>query len=458
MAAPAEPNLGLLWITFAAVAGLVLLLSRYKLNAFLGLLLASIFVGVATGMKPMEIGKAFQEGMGSTLGFIAIVVGLGTMLGRLLGESGGAQVIANRLIEGMGEKRLPWAIMLVALVIGLPVFFGVGVVLLMPIVATLVRQTGRSRLLLGLPLMAGLSVAHGLIPPHPGPLVAVDKLHADIGKTLLWSMLIGLPTAMISGPLFAAWISPRIKSLAPMVDPVSSSASVRTRTPGFGLTLFTILLPVLLMFLATFVQISWPAPAVAVKDAAPSARDWLLFLGQPAVAMLIAVLFAWWAFGRRCGFTRAQVLKFTEDSVGPAAVIFLVVGAGGGFSKVLVAAGVDQVVVACVKNLPISPLLLGWLLAALIRVAVGSATVAITLAAGLMAPIVAAIPGTNSELLVVALGAGSLTLSHLNDGGFWFVKEYLQLDIPQTLKTWTVLETIISVLALVFAMILDIWF
>lgn len=260
MAAPAEPNLGLLWITFAAVAGLVLLLSRYKLNAFLGLLLASIFVGVATGMKPMEIGKAFQEGMGSTLGFIAIVVGLGTMLGRLLGESGGAQVIANRLIEGMGEKRLPWAIMLVALVIGLPVFFGVGVVLLMPIVATLVRQTGRSRLLLGLPLMAGLSVAHGLIPPHPGPLVAVDKLHADIGKTLLWSMLIGLPTAMISGPLFAAWISPRIKSLAPMVDPVSSSASVRTRTPGFGLTLFTILLPVLLMFLATFVQISWPRP------------------------------------------------------------------------------------------------------------------------------------------------------------------------------------------------------
>ncbi len=457
MPALAEPQFGLLWITLAAVVGLVVLLSRFKLNAFLGLLLASVFVGIATGMKPVEIAKAFQDGMGTTLGFIAIVVGLGTMLGRLLAESGGAQVIASRLIDGMGERRLPWAIMLVALVIGLPVFFGVGVVLLMPIVATLARQTGRSRLLLGLPLMAGLSVAHGLIPPHPGPLVAVDKLHADMGKTLLWSLVIGLPTAMLAGPVFAYWISPKIRGLAPLADPPSTAISTRTRTPGFALTLFTILLPVLLMFLATFVQIGWPSP-VAIKDAPPSARDWLLFLGQPAIAMLIAVIFAWWAFGRRCGFTRAQVLKFSEESVGPAAVIFLVVGAGGGFSKVLVAAGVDQVVVACVRDLPISPLLLGWLLAALIRVAVGSATVAITLAAGLMAPIVAAIPGTNLELLVVALGAGSLTLSHLNDGGFWFVKEYLQLDISQTLKTWTVIETLISLLALGFAMVLDVWF
>jgi GntP family gluconate:H+ symporter len=448
----ASPHLSLLWITLAAVVGLVLLVSRWKLHAFLGLLVASIFVGVAAGVPPRTILTAFETGMGTTLGFVGLVVGLGAMLGKLLAESGGAEVVAQRLIAWMGPARLPSAMMLVALVVGLPVFFGVGVVLLMPVLRTLVRQTGGSRLLLGLPMMAGLSVAHGLVPPHPGPLVAIEKLHADIGKTILWSLVIGLPTAAVAGPLFARWITPRVPALTPMATVTGTAPSAERRPPSFVLTLFTILLPVLLMFASTLTQVAWPAGRGGVV------RDWVLFAGSPVTAMLLAVLFAWWAFGRRCGFSPAQLLRFSEECLGPIAVIFLVVGAGGGFSKVLVASGVDQVVAHTVQSTSVSPLLLGWILAALIRVAVGSATVAITLAAGLAAPIAAAVPGTNPELLVIALGAGSLALSHLNDGGFWFVKEYLELDVPQTLRTWTVLETLISVVALGLALALDHWF
>lgn len=306
---PVSPSHGfpLLGITLAAVIGLVLLVSRWKVHAFPGLIIASIFVGVASGLRPAEIVTAFQEGMGSTLGFIAVVVGLGTMLGKLLAESGGAEVIARRMIGWMGTRHLHWALMLVGLVVGLPVFFGVGVVLLIPILRDLCRQTGQSRLFLGLPLMAGLSVAHGLVPPHPGPLVAIDKLGADTGRTILWSLVIGLPTAILAGPVFGRWIASRVGGLSPMAFAAPPASRPGITPPGFGLTLVTILLPVLIMLLGTVAQVFWH------PGSADGVRDWVLFAAKPAVAMLVAVLFAARAFGTARGFTRAQVLRFCEE-------------------------------------------------------------------------------------------------------------------------------------------------
>lgn len=428
-----------------AVALLVFLVARWKLNAFIALVLASLCVGLGAGVRPLDIAKAFQEGVGGTLGFIAVVVGLGTMLGKLLAESGGAEVVAQTFIRAFGGGRLPWTLMFVAFIVGLPVFFGVGLVLLIPIVFTLVRETRQPLLLLGIPVIAGLASSHSLVPPHPGPMVAIEKVGADVGKTILWSIAIGLPAAMVAGPIFARLIAPRL-----VVEPgglgekLSQQPPVQTARPGFGLTLFTITLPILLMLGATIADITLPR--------GDARREWAGFLGSPLVAMLLAVLFALWSFGARCGFDRTKLVKFTDECVGPCATIFLVVGAGGGFGKVLDVSGVDDAIAELAKGLSFSPLLLGWMVAAAIRVAVGSATVAITLASAIMAPIVAGTP-VSRELLVVAMGGGSVICSHLNDGGFWFVKEYFNLTAAQTLQTWTVLTTLISLATLLLVLL-----
>jgi GntP family gluconate:H+ symporter len=292
-----------------------------------------------------------------------------------------------------------------------------------------------------------LSVAHGLVPPHPGAVAAIERLHADMGKTILYAILVGFPTAILAGPLFGSWIGARVRVELGGIGANLVPPARRARQPGFGMTLFTILLPVLLMLLATLAEVS--------LEKGSAGRAWAQFIGSPLVALLAAVLFSFHSFGRACGISRGEILKFTEDCVGPAAGIMLVVGAGGGFSKVLQASGADTAIADMAKGLPLSPLVLGWLMAALIRVAVGSATVSITLASGLIAPIAAQHPDLKPELLVLALGAGSLFLSHLNDGGFWFVKEYLNMTVPQTLKTWTVLESLIAVVALILTMLLN---
>ncbi len=443
-------NTALLLWTGLAVAGLVVLIVGFKLNAFVALTLASLGLGLASGMEMTAVAKAFQDGVGGTLGFIAVVVGLGTMLGKMLAESGGAEVIARTLIRACGERRLPWAVMFVAFLIGLPVFFGVGVVLLVPIVFTLARTTQTPLLQLGIPMVAGLSAAHGLVPPHPGVMAAIavfEPGRVDVGKTILYGILVGLPVAVLAGPLFAKLIVPKIPGRIGGIGEQLMNPKPVANPPSFATALFTILLPVLLMLLATLADFVLPK--------GDRLRAWADFLGSPAMAMLAAVLVSFVTFGTHCGFARAQILKFTEDCVGPAAAIMLVVGAGGGFGKVLDVAEVDQAIILRVAGTSLSPLLLGWLITGVLRVAVGSATVAITLAAGIMAPLVAATPGVNLELLIVAMGAGSLILSHLNDGGFWFVKEYLNLSVAETLKTWTVLETIIAVAGLLLVLVFD---
>lgn len=439
----------LLLVTLSGVVGLVLLVAAFRIHAFLALALASLGVGLATGMSPPDVAKAFQDGVGSTLGLIAVVVGLGTMLGKLLAESGGATVIAERCIRAFGERRLDWAILVAAFLVGMPVFFGVGLVLLVPVVFTLGAAARVPFLRLALPMLAALSVCHTLVPPHPGPVVAIGRLQADMGRTILWSVLVGFPTAILVGPLLA-----RVLERHAAIAPGGLGAQFKpsrppTRPPGFGISIATILLPVVLMLATTIAEIALPKTHVA--------RPWIAFVGSPLIAMLLAVLVALVTFGFRAGFGAAETLRFLEDCLGPAAGIFLVVGAGGGFSKVLDGAGVDDAIAQWGKGLALSPLVLGWIVAALLRVAVGSATVAITMASAILAPIAETRPETSRELLVVAIAAGSLILSHVNDGGFWLVKEYFGLTIPQTLRTWTLMITLASGLALLGVLALAPW-
>ena len=442
----AIPSGPILWLVFAVVA-LVVLISRFKWPAFLALTIASILVGTGAGMRLPEIVKSFQDGVGGILSSIALVVGFGTLLGKLLSESGGAEVLARTLVGLLGRERLHWTMMLAGFVVGIPVWFSVGVVLLAPVLVSVVRETGVPLLRLAIPMLAGLSIAHGLIPPHPGPMVAIDALHADAGKVIFYSILVGLPTAALCGPLLASAYHGLGGDIPVRSDGATGSSLPADRRPGFSLALFTILLPVFFMTLATLADLTLAKehPVRAVAD----------FVGSPLVAMMGSVLFAFYAFGVRCGFGKAEISKFCDQSLGPVAAVLLVVGAGGGFNRVLVNSGIGKLLADAVSGASLSPLILGWLLAGVIRVATGSATIGITTASGIMAPLLAQTKGVNAELLVVAIGAGSLILSHLNDGGFWFIKEYLGLSVPQTLKTWTVLETVMSIVALVITLALN---
>jgi gluconate:H+ symporter, GntP family len=406
----------------------------------------SLALGVAVGMPLDALVKTFETGVGNALGHIALVVALGTMLGKLMAESGGADRIANTLIARAGHRNLTWAMMTIALIVGLPVFFEVGFVLLVPIAFTLAKRTGSSIVLVGLPMVAGLSVVHGLIPPHPAALLAVTGYHADLGRTLLYGLIVGVPTAALAGPIFTRLIAPHVHPDPhnPLMDELAE-APARAITPGFGTTLLTILLPVLLMLVGSWADL-FTRPATL-------ANGLLHLAGNPVMALLLALLVAFYTLGRACGFDRETILRFTNECLGPIAAVTLVVGAGAGFGRVLMESGISTAVVDLATGASVPPLLLGWLVAAVIRVATGSATVAMTTAVGIVAPIVAR-ANVSPELMVLSTGAGSLILSHVNDGGFWLVKEYFNLTVPQTFRTWTVCETIISVTALVLTMLL----
>ena len=441
------PDARLLLFALLAVSALIVLIARFKLHPFIALVSVSLVLGLAAGMPPAGAVKAFQDGVGATLGFIAVVVGLGTMLGKMMAESGAATRIATTLIDLFGQQRVHWAIMFVAFIVGIPVFFQVGFVLLVPLVFTIARRTGISLVKIGLPLVAGLSVVHGMLPPHPAAMLAVTAYNADVGRTILYGLLVGLPTASLAGPVFATWIAPRIA--LPAENPLARQLEGESveEMPGFAISVFTVLIPVILMLFAS-------AADVALVPASPF-RALLHFAGNPIVALLLALLFSFWSLGRSRHFTREEVMRFCNDCLGPTATILLVIGAGGGFNQVLVQSGVGRAIAHVAIGSHASPLLLAWSVATLIRVATGSATVAMTTAAGIVAPIAVAVPGTNAELLVLATGAGSLMLSHVNDAGFWLIKEFFNMTVPQTLKTWTVAETIIGLAGLVFTILLS---
>ncbi|MGH7651796.1 MAG: GntP family permease [Gemmatimonadaceae bacterium] len=442
------PDGRLILYALIAVVALIVLIARFRVHPFVALIVVSLAMGVAAGMPPVAAAKALQDGVGSTLGFIAVVVGLGTMLGKMMAESGAATRIATTLIGLFGVRNVHWAIMFVAFIVGIPMFFQVGFVLLIPLVFTIARRTGLSLVKIGIPLVAGLSVVHGMLPPHPAAMLAVTAYKADVGRTILYGLLVGIPTAALAGPIFATWISPRIR--LPAENPIAAQLEGESteQTPGFGISVTTVLIPMILMVLSSVADLT--------LDASSSLRSALHFIGQPSVALLIALLFSFWSLGRTRHFTKEQLLKFCNDCLAPTATIILVIGAGGGFNQVLIASGVGGAIAHVAIGSHASPLLLAWAVAALIRVATGSATVAMTTAAGIVAPIAVSMPGTSAELLVLATGAGALILSHVNDAGFWLIKEFFNMTVPQTLETWTVAETIIGIAGLGFTLLLSV--
>lgn len=438
-------SLFLLFSALAAVIGLILLVAILKLNPFISLLLASLALAVVAGMPLSTVMHSFETGMGNTLGHIAIVIGLGTMLGKMMAESGAATQIAYTLIRVFGEKRIHWAMVIIGLVVGLPAFFEVGFVLLVPIAFTVARRTRTSLIMVGLPMVAGLSVVHGLVPPHPAAMLAVTIFHADVGRTILYALIVGLPTAILAGPLYAKFIN-RYVTLStenPMADQFVDHGE-EASLPGIGLSLFTVLLPVLLMLVG-----SW-ADSVAAKGS--FLNEALHLVGNDDLALLIGVLISFVTLGSMRGFSRQTILRFSNECLGPTAAITLLVGAGGGFGRILQDSGVSHALIAVALRSHVSLLLLAWLLAAGMRLATGSATVAMTTAAGIVAPLALASTGVHPELLAIATGAGSLIFSHVNDGGFWLVKEYFNMTVPETMKTWSICETIISIMGLLFTL------
>ncbi|MGR4896972.1 GntP family permease [Stenotrophomonas sp. LARHCG68] len=430
------------------IIGLILLITRLKLHPFVALIIAAGFLGLSAGMPVATIVSSFQEGFGGVLGFVGVVLALGTMLGKMMADSGGADQIAETLIRAFGKQRVHWAMMLAAFLVGIPLFFEIGFILLIPLVFIVARRSGVALVKVGIPLLAGLSAVHGLVPPHPGPLMAIGVFGADIGTTIFYGLLVALPTAAIAGPLYGSWIAKRIPGhasedlLAHVVrEPEAGSL------PGFGITLLTVLLPVALMLLKTGADVVLPD--------GHAVRAWLDLIGHPITALLLALLLSLYTFGHARGRDARQILGLLEKSLAPTAAIVMVIGAGGGFKQMLVNSGVGDVIGHLAVQARISPIVLAWLVAALIRIATGSATVATITGAGIVVPVIERVPGVNRELLVLATGAGSVILSHVNDAGFWMVKQYFNMSVTETFKTWTVMETLLSVIGLGFILLLS---
>ncbi|SEF36183.1 gluconate:H+ symporter, GntP family [Amycolatopsis pretoriensis] len=426
--------------TVVAIAVIVVLITKVKLHPFLSLVLGSLVLGLTAGMPVDKLLKSFTNGVGSTVASVGILIALGAMLGKLLADSGGADQIVDTVLGKARGAALPWAMALVAALIGLPMFFEIGLVMLIPVVLLAAKRTGKPLMLLGIPAVAGLSVLHGLVPPHPGPLAAAGALNANVGVTLAFGLLVGIPTLVIAGPLFAKVAARLVPDAQPPERLIPERADTDKPRPSFAATLTTVLLPVVLMLAKALSDI------LLAKD--NGARKILDFVGDPLIALLAAVLVGMVLLGRPAGLDRGRLSTVLADSLGPIAGIILIVGAGGGFKQTLVDAGVGDVITGLAKDANLSPLLLGWLVAVAIRLATGSATVATVSAAGIVAPLAATMDPSHSALLVLAIGAGSLFFSHVNDAGFWLVKEYFGLSVGQTLKSWSVMETLISVVAI----------
>jgi GntP family gluconate:H+ symporter len=432
----------------AGIAVIVLLITRWKVHAFLALTIGSGVLGSIAGAPLAKTITSYSTGLGSTVASVGTLIALGAILGKLLADSGGADQIVDTILARTSEKRLPWAMALIAGLVGLPLFFEIGIVILIPVVLLVAKRSGQSLIRLGIPALAGLSVMHGLVPPHPGPLAAIGAIHADMGITLALGVLVAIPTLAIAGPLFgrvaAGWVDVKPPE---RMTPARASDDLERR-PSFVATTCTMLLPVVLMLAKALVD-------VIVDD--KSSLTYRIFdvIGTPLVALLAAVIVAMFTLGRAAGFGKDRISATVDASLGPIAGILLIVGAGGGFKQTLIDCGVGQMILDWSKDWHISALLLAWLIAVLIRVATGSATVAIISAAGLVAPLADGMSSSHTALLVLSVGAGSLFFSHVNDAGFWLVKEYFGMDVPQTLKTWSVMETVISVVAMGFVMLLS---
>ncbi|WP_067348497.1 GntP family permease [Microbacterium hydrocarbonoxydans] len=438
----------------AAVIGfavIILLITWLKVHPFLALTIGALGVGIGAGMATDKALASFSAGFGATMGGVGVLIALGAMFGKLLADSGGADRIVDTLIARSSPRMLPWTMGVVGAVIGLPMFFEIGLVLLIPVIILVARRSGVSLMKIAIPTLAGLSAMHGLVPPHPGPLLAIDALGANLGLTLAFGVIVAIPTIIIAGPLFsgfaAKWAPVGVPDMFVTAEDLGEDVTRRPR-PSFGAALASVLLPVLLMM----------AKALVAVFAPESTDAWKLvidFIGTPAIALLITLIFGIFVLGAGGAMNRKTVAESLESSLPPIAGILLIVGAGGAFKQVLIDTGIGEVITRAVLDSGISVLLLGWIVAVLVRIATGSATIATITAAGLMTSVASTLPGPEVALLVLAIGSGSVFLSHVNDAGFWLVKQYLGTSLPQTFKTWTVLECLISVVGLVGVLLLD---
>lgn len=445
-------ELQLLFAVFAGIALLLFLILKLKIQAFLSLLIVCIAVGIFAGMPATEILETMKDGMGSTLGFVATVVGLGALFGGVLEQSGGAQRLASFLLKKTGDKRAPWAMMVTGFAVAIPVFFDVAFIILVPVTYALSKRTGKSLLLYALPLLAGLAITHAFIPPTPGPIAVADILGADLGWVIVFGFLAGIPAAIISGPIFARFISKRIK-----IEPKTFSEEIEydeEKAPSPGLIISIILIPIFLIVANTLVQ----SPLFDGILIPGSILYTIELVGHPFSALIIANLIAWYFLGVKRGMQKEFLKKVATKSFQAAGIIILLTGAGGAFKQILINTGAGEMIADALNNAWFNPLLFGFIVAALVRVLQGSSTVAMITAAGITAPVLTGgeYSMAQTSLIVIAIASGASILSHVNDSGFWLVGQYLGLTEKQTFKTWTVMTTLIAVVGLLVSLIL--WF
>ncbi|HAR6207543.1 gluconate:H+ symporter [Staphylococcus pseudintermedius] len=439
-----------------AIIVLLILIMKLQLNTFVALVITAMVTGILLGMPFDKIVATIETGMGGTLGHIALIFGLGAILGKLLADGGGATQIADTLIAKLGKKYVQWAMVIASFIIGIALFFEVGLVLLIPLVFTIAKRMNVSQLKIGMPMVTALSVTHGFLPPHPGPVVIAKELGANIGEVLLYGFIVAIPVTIIAGPVFAK-IAPRLTPTAFQREgDISSLGATKSfkdeELPSFGLSTFTALLPVLLMLFATL----WQLISGHEGKAHNTLESMIYFIGSAGTAMLIAVVFAVFSMGIRRGIPTKQVMNTLTQAIYPIGMMLLIIGAGGAFKQVLIDGGVGGAIEKIFTDVNISPILLAWLVAAILRLALGSATVAAISTTGIVLPLLQT-ADVNLALVALAIGAGSIFCSHVNDAGFWMFKEYFGLTVKETFLTWSLIETIISVSGLVFVLFISLF-
>ena len=422
---------------------LILLVSWAKLNPFIAFLLVSITAGLLLGIPVNKVTASVQKGMGDILGGLLIIICLGAMLGKLVAASGAAQKIAEVLVKAVGEKYVQWALVLAGFIIGIPLFYGIGFVLMVPLIFSVVYKYKLPAVYIGLPMLASLSVTHGFLPPHPSPSALVVLFHANMATTFVYGLLIAIPAIIIAGPVFAQMLK-KIPS-----EPLATFRAEEmpaNKLPGAFNSFFTALLPVMLLMLTAFF------PYMGIKN--ESVLKLIAFIGDPSIVMLIALIVATFTLGIKQGRSMTQIAVNYTDAVKDIALILLIIAGSGAFKEVLTTSGVSNEIADQLKQFNMPPLVLGWLIAAIIRISLGSATVAGLTAAGIVASLVVS-EHVNPNLMVLSIGAGSLAFSHVNDSGFWLYKEYFNLSIKDTIRSWSMMETIVSVIGLVGVLILN---
>lgn len=443
-------------IVAIGIVALLILIMGFKLNTFISLIIVSFGVALALGMPLEEIVKTIEAGLGGTLGHLALIFGLGAMLGKLIADSGGAQRIAMTLVNKFGEKNIQWAVVAASFIIGVALFFEVGLVLLIPIVFAISRQLKVSILYLGIPMTAALSVTHGFLPPHPGPTVIAGEYGANIGEVLLYGFIIAIPTVILAGPVFTKIAKKLVPDSFTKSGSIASLGEQKTfkleDTPGFGISVFTALLPVILMSIATIITLL--QKTLGFED--NSFLAVIRFIGDAGTSMLISLLVAVYTMGLARKIPIKTVMESCTTAITHIGMMLLIIGGGGAFKQVLINGGVGDYVAELFKGTSLSPILLAWIIAAILRISLGSATVAALTTAGLVIPLLGQ-TDVNLALVVLATGAGSLIASHVNDAGFWMFKEYFGLSMKETFATWTLLETIISVAGLGFILLLSLF-